>query len=284
MPSMLPLMRAEMKLPVALLLVGTAASIAAIGIVHAATDSPNYISSIVLVFAIGAIAAINLFATWRLANQIVRTVQVDIARQVGGAIAIQGIASRYHLSPLGDSALSPAAAGRLLALIHEHRPGTIVELGAGSSTRLLAEAVRECNLDTTVHSVEHDALFVQMLKRQLDNESAVRIHFCPLTTNTAGLHWYDLSGSDMPRDIELLIVDGPPDVQGKGNRSLAMANLYPRLADQALILVDDADRRAERAMVTAWLSAYDDLQLYLEGRDHVVLARNLAPDASAGFL
>lgn len=229
-------------------------------------------AGLVLVVVIFVASAVILFAVWRVANEVVRILQVEVARQTGGLVALGRVASLRSLAPLGDSSLSPAAAGRLVSLVRDYEPHTIVELGAGSSTLLLSATCDQLAMDTEIHSLEHDDRFLDMVRRQVGDDRGVQLHHRPLVAVGDEMTWYEIADfGEYVQSIDLLVVDGPPDVQGRGHRAHAMEALSGLLSPGAMILVDDTDRRTERSMITSWQSTYPNLSLELEGRDFVVL-------------
>lgn len=265
---MVPLMRRAMLVPLLLLVAGGSLGVLAAGILEGASA---LISGALLVVIS---AAIVLLGVWRLANEAVRLLQIEVSRQVGGALSLHALTAAQTVPPLGDSSLSPAAAAQLLALVRARRPSTIVELGAGSSTVLLASAISCWGLGSQVHSIEHDARWVADVEQQVAGNRQVQVLHRPLTEMSDGTLWYSECPPAMPEgSIDLLIVDGPPDTVGAGHRSSALPVLYRCLATDAVIFVDDTDRETERRMVNTWLGAYTDLNVVIEGRDHVVLRR-----------
>jgi len=63
--------------------------------------------------------------------------------------------------------------------------------------------------------------------------------------------WYDVSTTSIPRDISLVICDGPPHYT-KGGRYGLLPVLSKHLADGAIILLDDYSREHEKQIVKDW--------------------------------
>jgi hypothetical protein len=88
----------------------------------------------------------------------------------------------------------------------------------------------------------------------------------------AGAPWYGTGAvALLPGTIELLLVDGPPGY-GEGmshSRYPAMPALESRLAANAVVILDDADREAEREIAARWSEECSEW--------------NFGVDASAGF-
>ncbi|MGD6699309.1 hypothetical protein VWV08_22305, partial [Xanthomonas citri pv. citri] len=65
---------------------------------------------------------------------------------------------------------------------------------------------------------------------------------------------YDPSAVQDLKDIELLLVDGPPRASGPRARYPALPLLGTRLAPGARIVLDDVDRTEEQEAADAWLA------------------------------
>jgi predicted O-methyltransferase YrrM len=205
----------------------------------------------------------------------VRQLSVEAGLQVGGLVPLLSLAGSQPLAPLGGSALSPAAAGRLVSIVSQERPRCVVELGAGSSTILLAQLRHELGLDQDIISIEHDEKFIDIVQEHLNANNVaerVSLRHVPLAGQT-GTEWYDerVLADSLPEVIDLLIIDGPPDVRGRGTRAQALPVLRPRLGPRSIVFVDDTNRAAESRMVDEWLEVNPTLEPMLHGRDHQVM-------------
>jgi predicted O-methyltransferase YrrM len=147
----------------------------------------------------------------------------------------------------------------LFHLVRRHRPRTVLELGSGSSTVLLAAALR-ANGGGRLVSVEHDAEHLRAtsaLLRQAELSDRAELILAPLTALQVGGHsfqWYDLAPhlARLGERIDLLLVDGPPGRMQSLARYPALPMLAAHLAPQALIYVDDAAREDEAQMLALW--------------------------------
>ena len=164
--------------------------------------------------------------------------------------------NRAPLGPYRGWALSPDAALWLALCVMHSRPRTVLELGSGTSTAVIAAAAQTAALDTTIVSLDHEPGFAARTRALLQARGmAADVRDAPLVPRAGWPHrWYDEQSLDGLGDIDLLVVDGPPDVDGLGTRAPAFALLKDRLAPGAAIFVDDADRPAEVAMVERWLA------------------------------
>jgi predicted O-methyltransferase YrrM len=247
-----------------------------LGIVLVVTVSAFREAGLVLA-AMGAAGVAVLYGMYRLQDAVVTHLSLDVAQQVGGLAPLLSLSGREPLGPLGGSALSPAAAGRLVSLIAQERPRCIVELGSGSSTVLLAQTIAAMDIEASVVSIEHDPSFVEVINRHLqsiDSAGVASVVHVPIAEDGGAAAWYSTSEIEafLPSSIDLLVVDGPPDVRGSGARARALPFLGSRLGAGSLVFVDDTDRSSERRMIDEW-TRRDEMQLriLLCGVDHTVL-------------
>lgn len=155
-------------------------------------------------------------------------------------------------------ALFPDAAATLVGLIQTRRPRLILELGSGASTLIAAHCLRRQGQGRLI-SLEHDPDFGAITRDNLARhrlQDLARVVDAPLESVAVGggtSRWYDrrsLASVDAP--VDLLLVDGPPRRIQPLARYPALPLLIDRLAADAVILVDDANRADEREMVARW--------------------------------
>jgi predicted O-methyltransferase YrrM len=159
--------------------------------------------------------------------------------------------------PWSTGAMRPAG---LVLVCNEivHRGRTrIVECGSGVSTVVLARLLRQRGGGATIVALEHDAqwaaLVTDMLRRDSLSDIARVVH-APLQGDPP---WYAHSAlTDMPDNVDLLMVDGPPaHAPGQGHRRApALAALRSRLTETATVILDDVNRPGERDVLTCWQS------------------------------
>jgi predicted O-methyltransferase YrrM len=157
--------------------------------------------------------------------------------------------------PPGGWALGADALVWLLREVDARGSRVIVELGPGASSVVLGSTT-----DARLIGLEHDEYYFHVLAKQLATNGLAdyELHHAPLEarSHAAGsVQWYGATAIDsLPGEIDVLIVDGPPNFAGGRNRSPAWPELRSRLPSGALILVDDTQRDSERAMVAEWLA------------------------------
>ncbi len=168
------------------------------------------------------------------------------------------IRPRLPLPDMRSWAASPDFLKRLLIETGRVAPRTVLELGSGVSSIVLAYYVEQ-NLPSgcSVVSVDQSDSFAEQT-RQLASahrlSAVLSVHHAPLVEMSIGDwrgSWYDLGALTLPDSIDMLVIDGPatPDPFG---RYPALPLLLPRLRNGAIVVLDDAGRQGERGVVARW--------------------------------
>jgi predicted O-methyltransferase YrrM len=174
----------------------------------------------------------------------------------------------HPLPPTRHWAASPDLLVELLRIIDRGRPTTVLELGSGVSTIVMAARLEAVGGGRLV-ALEHDPAYAAETRRNLalhGLDGVATVLDAPLSTLRVGEEewsWYTLpeEGLPAPASVDLLLVDGPPGATGHLARYPALPLLAPRLAPGATIVVDDADRPDEREMARRWQSERPGLSL-----------------------
>ena len=132
--------------------------------------------------------------------------------------------------------------------------GPVLEIGSGLTTVILGALVARRGIPvwTLEHHPEYFAHTQELLKRVglLD----VHLTLAPLR-DYGHFCWYDAPTDVLPRDFNLVIADGPPgDV--KGGRFGLLPVLRSHFAPGVVVLLDDAERAREQAVLEKWKSEY----------------------------
>jgi predicted O-methyltransferase YrrM len=159
---------------------------------------------------------------------------------------------------LGRHSLEASAILRILEMTWHRDIGLIVELGSGSSTRLLAAGIRLSGSSARLVSVEHDSEWADLVASQVAEsglDDIVCVVHAPLEPDGTRRHaWYRSDGwLDNLGTIDVLIVDGPPRVKGHDVRHVAIDLLAHRVAPGGLVLIDDINRRSEKRLMQLWM-------------------------------
>jgi predicted O-methyltransferase YrrM len=187
------------------------------------------------------------------------------------------------LPPLHGWAAGPDLARYLYQQVVEHRRTRVLECGSGSTTVVLAYAMRSLG-EGHVNALEHDPRFAAATRRMLKErglEDWATVIDAPLTTvrlTDAEWRWYDPAA--LPAEpIDLLLVDGPPGTTGPQARYPALPVLTDRLSESALVVLDDTRRADEHLIGERWLEEYEGWALHSLAHDHgtLVLSREAKP-------
>lgn len=171
------------------------------------------------------------------------------------------LASNGALWPApGSWAIDAEGAFLLAREVGRRRAQTVVELGPGTSSVILAQIGAA---DLELYGLEHDSRFAELTRWHLSHVGATNYTLldAPLTPQTVAgqlVEWYDPAVvAQLPDRIDVLVVDGPPGIEGVATRAPAWPLLASRMRPGGLIFIDDADRWEERAMLREWLAGGD---------------------------
>lgn len=127
--------------------------------------------------------------------------------------------------------------------------GPILECGSGVSTIMLNKISQLSN--TEVHTLEHEQGWYKHLIPIMDAPNH-KFYRTPIK-DYEGFRWYDTTPLDLPRNIKLVICDGPPSTVGRYG---LLPVLRDHLAKECVILLDDANREDEQKILQRWRSEH----------------------------
>ncbi len=190
-------------------------------------------------------------------------------RQTEATVALYAtVQPRLPLPQMRGWAMSPDMAAIVYETVMERRPRMVVELGSGTSTLVTGYALERLGGEGRVVSLDHDDRFAQVstnnVKRHGLEERASVIH-APLRAielNGERWDWYDTSALAAIDAIDVLVVDGPTQAGNPRQmvRFPALPALVQKLSPDAVVLVDDAGRADERAMVAKWQELFPEFE------------------------
>lgn len=102
--------------------------------------------------------------------------------------------------PYTSSALDPASLNLVLNDIVINNRKSIVELGSGISTLVIAKLLKTNGIEATFHSLEEDESWATYLTACLSKEQLATyctVHHVPVRTNIDHVLWYDHSDIDV---------------------------------------------------------------------------------------
>jgi len=154
--------------------------------------------------------------------------------------------------PFSSGAMRASGLVYLCNHVVHRAPAQIVECGAGVSTVVLARLLAERGTGRLT-ALEHDPGWAQRVAELLSREGLAEVAHVEMAPLEHG--WYAAAGVDrLPEAIDLLVVDGPPADRPEiaQARHPALGRLEPRLASDALVVLDDVARAGERGVLARW--------------------------------
>jgi len=156
------------------------------------------------------------------------------------------------LPPSRGWAASPDFLLTLSQIAKMKRPKLVVELGSGVSTLILAKSGAK-KIISFDHSEDFGGQTRAMLKSHKVTGVDIRIH--DLESYPAGYQWYSSLSLKGIKNIDLLVIDGPPSATNPDARFPALEYLLPLLSKNATIILDDANRDDEKKLAEAFAEA-----------------------------
>jgi len=160
------------------------------------------------------------------------------------------------------SAISPDFANILVSIIFEKKPKTIVECGSGVSTLIISYCIKKMGCGH-IWSIDHEKKYSDITSNNLKTHglaSFSTVIVAPMKLidiDNKNYNWYDTKGlTAIQNKIDMLIIDGPPRNYSDEVRYPALPLLYEYLSDDAVIILDDANRKGEKEIVRKWLKQY----------------------------
>ena len=155
--------------------------------------------------------------------------------------------------------------GHIVSAIEQLEPTTVVELGCGASSLVMAKAL-SLNGGGRLLSYDQDAGFVAATGEWLASHGlSADIQHAPLRPDASAWSsiWYDLPC--VPAQIDLLVIDGPPWainplIRGRAER------LFERIRPGGRVLLDDAARPGERVVALRWRRDWQNFAFEYDGR------------------
>lgn len=122
----------------------------------------------------------------------------------------------------------------------------ILECGSGLSTVLIAVVSQQKGIHHW--ALEHNPEWSKKVQTVLDEYGLRSTTICHAPLKSYGEYsWYAPPLTEMPQRFGLLICDGPPG-DTPGGRSGVLPVMKDRIKEDCTILIDDAEREAERVL------------------------------------
>lgn len=195
--------------------------------------------------------------TQRLAERRATAAQRTLVREAEAMTQLfQDFRPRAPMPSSGDFALNPTDLLGLLHIIRTRQPRLVLELGSGTSSVWIGYALER--IGGRLISLDHDPEYAGRTRTLLAAHGlagVVEVREAPLSALSVedkSFQWYDTAALADLRNIDLVLVDGPPAATGRDARYPALQVVAPKLAPTATIVCDDANRRDEQAAVLRW--------------------------------
>jgi len=187
-------------------------------------------------------------------------------RQLESLLWLQREADLHY--PIGWTrgwAASPDFLLEIYQYVVRSRPQLILELGSGVSSIVIASALRKLGTGRLI-SIDHDENYgaqtrLNLESAGLDRLSEVRIaSLKQVSSATVGMQspggsdwvWYDQAIFADIQNIDMVVIDGPPEKTGPLARYPAVPLLIDKLNPRAMLFLDDAARAQEREILGLW--------------------------------
>lgn len=191
--------------------------------------------------------------------------------------SVRQVESLMQLMPRVDTSTRrfPASGGfamdadgllTLSDLLIDYQPRRVLEVGSGVSTCWLGEFAQRTGGHVT--SLDHEPVYAEKTRRNLQLlglQDAAEVILAPLTPTVVDgkeYSWYSTAELGEVRDIDLLVVDGPPQSTGEFARYPALPQLIDRLAPRCMVLMDDFGRPEEHQILDRWLEQYPEFERF----------------------
>ncbi|QBI05016.1 class I SAM-dependent methyltransferase [Pseudoduganella albidiflava] len=183
--------------------------------------------------------------------------------------ALQGLYTDLGLSRSLPNTRGWAASPDFLLELTRHAlaeaPNVIVECSSGTSTLVLARCA-QLSGKGRVFSLEHDPAYARETRRQLERHGLsawAQVIDAPLTSREfagASWPWYATDGLPPGAEIDMLVIDGPPQATRSLARYPAGPALFGCLSPGAAVFLDDARRSDEQQILRRWAEEYPEVE------------------------
>lgn len=163
--------------------------------------------------------------------------------------------------PISPGGMDPTNLLHLLDELDQLKPRHIVEIGPGVSTQVFAAWLRRHDRGGRVYSVEHDPYWTEQCHAWLKRNGLtgyahiITAGLVDATSYGKPTKWYDPQTlkQELPKSIDLLLVDAPPSYPDPLARRAALELLADRITPGGVVLLDDGHREGETRVARLWM-------------------------------
>jgi hypothetical protein len=152
------------------------------------------------------------------------------------------------------AAANAAFVSFLLRCLDSVRPKSVLELGSGQTTKILARYFHDSE-GVYVCTLEHDEDWARRLRPLITANGHCHDYRCaplepseivlPEDGRKVSVRWYRMTADLLERRFSLLIVDGPNTSGTELTRLGVLSHLPDLLTESFVVIFDDTERRAE---------------------------------------
>jgi predicted O-methyltransferase YrrM len=170
----------------------------------------------------------------------------------------------HPLPSMGGWAISPDFGKLIVDLVLEKKPKLILEASSGVSTLIASYCLKQLG-EGTVISLEEENKYAEVSNKALikhglkDIATVIHAPLEEIEIEGKKWTWYALTKIKGIKPIDMLIIDGPVQY-GRVDKMIrypALPLLFDSLSDDAIIILDDADRKDEKEIVELWLKQFN---------------------------
>ncbi len=187
-----------------------------------------------------------------------QTTQNNAHRQIESLFSLFSVLKpKSPLPRMTGCAIYPDFGALLIATLKKRKPRLIVEAGSGVSSILIAYCLKEIGGGRLV-SLEHDKVYADKSSESLEDhdlQDVAEVRHAPLKEvriKDEPWLWYDPEQTKDLGGIDMLVIDGPPRYVRALARYPALPLLFHSLNKDGIVLLDDAKRADEKAIIDLW--------------------------------
>lgn len=201
--------------------------------------------------------------------QLIYKLQLDRVHDTNQVESMQWIYQQFQPKVAFPPMRVIAGSPDFFKVIVEHciklQPKVIVEAGSGVSSVVVSEWLRAVGSEAKHYALDHLKQYADETARKVEHANS-QVLYAPLkdySLEGKNWQWYDIAGLESVQDIDLLIIDGPPEDIQREARFPALPLLFDQLSPNAVIILDDTNRSDEQAIIKKWKKAYLLKEQYL---------------------
>lgn len=201
--------------------------------------------------------------------QLIYKLQLDRIHDTNQVESMQWIYQQFQpkvaFPPMRVIAGSPDFFKVIVEHCIQSQPRVIVEAGSGVSSVVISEWLRSAESNAAHYALDHLEKYAGETAQKVENPNS-KVLFAPLKSYSIdgkNWKWYDIAGLEQIEQIDLLVIDGPPEDIQREARFPALPLLWDKLSAHAIIILDDTNRPDEQAIIKKWKAAYGLKERYL---------------------